>query len=126
DRVHNRRPLSAGARPPACALLPCAPSAPTSRTRSRQPPPGINDTLSASAAMTSLERLAAFKPDTCSSGAGGIDWSSIGSASAMSAFCGIMAGFVFAGIVVVIGERNPTQGDGHASRALRLMLPCFV
>ncbi|MFK0287984.1 hypothetical protein ACIQVL_47010 [Streptomyces sp. NPDC090499] len=76
--------------------------------------------------MTSLERLAAFKPDTCSSGAGGIDWSSIGSASAMSAFCGIMAGFVFAGIVVVIGERNPTQGDGHASRALRLMLPCFV
>jgi hypothetical protein len=76
--------------------------------------------------MNSLERLAAFKPDTCSSGAGGVDWSSIGSAGAMSAFCGIMAGFVFAGVVVIIGERNPAQGDGHASRGLRLLLPCFV
>ncbi|MFE5406807.1 hypothetical protein ACFQ9Z_37060 [Streptomyces sp. NPDC056580] len=76
--------------------------------------------------MTSLESLTAFRPDTCSSGAGGIDWSAVGSAGAMSAFCGIMAGFVFAGIVVVIGERNPASGDGHASRGLRLLLPCFV
>ncbi|MEU9448715.1 hypothetical protein [Streptomyces sp. NPDC048277] len=76
--------------------------------------------------MTSLERTAAFRPDTCSSGAGGIDWSGIGSAGAMSAFCGIMAGFVLAGIVVVIGERNPPAGDGHASRGLRLLLPCFI
>ncbi|MEU0437895.1 hypothetical protein ABZ153_41215 [Streptomyces sp. NPDC006290] len=76
--------------------------------------------------MNSLERLAAFAPDTCSSGAGGIDWSAIGSAGSMSAFCGIMAGFVLSGIVVVIGERNPLGGDGHASRGLRLLLPCFV
>lgn len=54
-----------------------------------------------------------------------MDWSPIASAGAMSAFCGIFAGFVFAGIVVVIGERNPPAGDGHASRGLRLMLPCF-
>ena len=76
--------------------------------------------------MTTPEQLAAFKPDTCSSGAGGIDWSAIGSAGAMSAFCGIMAGFVLSGIVVVIGERNPPAGDGHAARGLRLLLPCFI
>ncbi|MGW7244664.1 hypothetical protein, partial [Streptomyces sp. NPDC054804] len=34
--------------------------------------------------------------------------------------------FVLAGIVVVIGEKNPSAGDGHASRGLRLLLPCFV
>ncbi|MER5432344.1 hypothetical protein [Streptomyces sp. NPDC002588] len=76
--------------------------------------------------MSSLERLAAFKPDTCSTGAGGIDWNAVGSAGSMSAFCGIMAGFVLSGIVVIIGERNPSGGDGHASRGLRLLLPCFV
>ena len=76
--------------------------------------------------MKSFVRLTAFTPDTCSSGAGGIDWSAIASAGAMSAFCGIMAGFVLAGIIVVIGEKSPPGGDGHASRALRLLLPCFI
>ncbi|MFJ3199542.1 hypothetical protein [Streptomyces sp. NPDC086989] len=64
-----------------------------------------------------------FVPDNCQNGPG--DWSAVGSASAMSAFCGIFAGFVFAGVVVVIGEKNPPGGDGHASRGLRLLLPCF-
>ncbi|WP_328369850.1 hypothetical protein OG800_44515 [Streptomyces sp. NBC_00445] len=67
-----------------------------------------------------------FTPDTCESGAGGIDWSSIASAESMSSFCGIMAGFVFAGLVTVIGQRNAVDGDGHASRGLKLLLPCFV
>ncbi|MFD6294082.1 hypothetical protein ACFWFU_04580 [Streptomyces sp. NPDC060235] len=69
---------------------------------------------------------APFRPDTCQSGAGGIDWSSIASAESMSAFCGIMAGFVFAGLVTVIGQKNPPGGDAHASRALKLLLPCFI
>lgn len=77
-------------------------------------------------AMALLERKPAFTPDTCSSGTGGIDWSAIASAGALSAFCGIMAGFVLAGIIVVIGEKNPPGGDGHASRGLRLLLPCFI
>lgn len=77
-------------------------------------------------AMAPLERQSAFTPDTCGSGIGGIDWSAIASAGAMSAFCGIMAGFVLAGIIVVIGEKNPPGGDGHASRGLRLLLPCFI
>lgn len=64
-----------------------------------------------------------FTPDLCQSGPS--DWSPIASASAMSSFCGIFAGFVFAGIIVVIGEKNPSGGDGHASRGLRLLLPCF-
>ena len=64
-----------------------------------------------------------FDPDLCESGPG--DWSPIASAGAMSSFCGIFAGFVFAGIIVVIGEKNPSGGDGHASRGLRLLLPCF-
>ncbi|MFD9486776.1 hypothetical protein [Streptomyces sp. NPDC059991] len=76
--------------------------------------------------MAPLERQSAFTPDTCGSGIGGIDWSAIASAGAMSAFCGIMAGFVLAGIIVVIGEKNPPGGDGHASRGLRLLLPCFI
>lgn len=67
-----------------------------------------------------------FRPDTCQSGAGGIDWSSIASAESMSAFCGIMAGFVFAGLVTVIGQKNPPGGDAHASRGLKLLLPCFI
>ncbi|MER6425338.1 hypothetical protein [Streptomyces sp. NPDC001137] len=44
----------------------------------------------------------------------------------MSAFCGIMAGFVLAGLVTVIGQKNPQGGDGHASRGLKLFLPCFI
>jgi len=76
--------------------------------------------------MTPLVKQSAFTPDTCESGVGGIDWSSIASAPSMSAFCGIMAGFVFAGLVTVIGQRNAANGDGHASRGLRLLLPCFV
>lgn len=81
--------------------------------------------MSASSVMTMAHPagLAAFKPDTC--GGGPLDWSPIASAGALSAFCGIFAGFVFAGIVVVIGEKNPAGGDGHASRGLRLLLPCF-
>jgi hypothetical protein len=75
------------------------------------------------ATMTPFLELSTFKPDTCQSGTA--DWNPIASASAMSAFCGIMAGFVFAGIVVVIGEKNSPGGDGHASRGLRLLLPCF-
>ncbi|MER6443563.1 hypothetical protein ABT275_46075 [Streptomyces sp. NPDC001185] len=76
--------------------------------------------------MTSLVGQGDFTPDTCESGVGGIDWSSIASAESMSAFCGIMAGFVFAGLVTVIGQRNAVDGDGHSSRGLRLLLPCFV
>jgi hypothetical protein len=59
-------------------------------------------------------------------GTDGIDWNSIASAGAMSAFCGIMAGFVLAGLVTVIGQKNPEGGDGHASRGLKLFLPCFI
>ncbi|MEO3754677.1 hypothetical protein [Streptomyces sp. B6B3] len=55
-----------------------------------------------------------------------IDWDPIASSGAMSAFCGIVAGFVFAGIVTVIGVRNPPGGDGHGARGLRLLLPCFT
>ncbi|MGA5606161.1 hypothetical protein ACPCUF_34985 [Streptomyces griseoincarnatus] len=44
----------------------------------------------------------------------------------MSAFCGIMAGFVFAGLVTVIGQKSAAGGDGHASRGLKLFLPCFI
>jgi hypothetical protein len=44
----------------------------------------------------------------------------------MSAFCGILAGFVFAAVVMVIGEKNATGGDGHAPRGLRLLLPSFL
>ncbi len=73
--------------------------------------------------MTPYAGTAPFTPDTCQGGPA--DWSAIASASAMSAFCGIFAGFVFAGVVVVIGEKNPPGGDGHASRGLRLLLPCF-
>lgn len=64
-----------------------------------------------------------FVPDTCAGGPA--DWNPIASAGAMSAFCGVFAGFVFAGIVVVIGQKNPPGGDGHASRGLRLLLPSF-
>ncbi|MEO3754529.1 hypothetical protein [Streptomyces sp. B6B3] len=67
--------------------------------------------------------LAAFEPDVCEGGAN--DWSPIASSGAMSAFSGIVAGFVFAGLVTVIGVKNPPAGDGHASRGLRLLLPCF-
>lgn len=44
----------------------------------------------------------------------------------MSAFCGIMSGFVFAGLVTAIGQKNPSSGDGHASRGLKLLLSCFI
>ncbi|MFI7385130.1 hypothetical protein [Streptomyces sp. NPDC049813] len=64
-----------------------------------------------------------FVPDTCTNGPG--DWNPIGSAEALSAFCGIFAGFVFSGVVMVIGQKNPTGGDAHASRGLRLLLPSF-
>ncbi|MFI9762349.1 hypothetical protein ACIHFB_30985 [Streptomyces sp. NPDC051963] len=64
-----------------------------------------------------------FIPDTCAKGPG--DWNPIGSAQALSAFCGIFAGFVFSGIVMVIGQKNPPGGDGHASSGLRLLLPSF-
>lgn len=64
-----------------------------------------------------------FVPDTCTKGPG--DWNPIGSAEALSAFCGIFAGFVFSGVVMVIGQKNPAGGDGHASRGLRLLLPSF-
>ncbi|MFJ7073458.1 hypothetical protein [Streptomyces sp. NPDC098781] len=76
--------------------------------------------------MTFLGDPTHFTPDTCVLGTDGIDWSSIASAEAMSAFCGIMAGFVFAGLVTVIGQKNPAGGDGHASRGLKLFLPCFI
>jgi hypothetical protein len=66
---------------------------------------------------------AKFVPDTCTKGPG--DWNPIGSAEALSAFCGIFAGFVFSGVVMVIGQKNPVGGDGHASRGLRLLLPSF-
>ncbi|WP_328786093.1 hypothetical protein OHT68_49055 (plasmid) [Streptomyces canus] len=59
-------------------------------------------------------------------GTDGIDWNSIASAEAMSAFCGIIAGFVLAGLVTVIGQKNPEGGDGHASRGLKLFLACFI
>ncbi|GAA2254300.1 hypothetical protein GCM10010145_22910 [Streptomyces ruber] len=70
-----------------------------------------------------LVRPDTFTPDTCTRGPA--DWNPIASAGAMSAFCGVFAGFVFAGIVVVIGQKNPPGGDGHASRGLRLLLPSF-
>lgn len=76
--------------------------------------------------MTAPQKPPPFTPDTCRSGTAGVDWSSIASAEAMSAFCGIMAGFVFAGLVVAIGQKNPSSGDGHASRALKLLLSCFI
>ncbi|MFF7451797.1 MULTISPECIES: hypothetical protein [unclassified Streptomyces] len=76
--------------------------------------------------MTLLREHPRFTPDTCLLGTDGIDWSSIASAGAMSAFCGIMAGFVFAGLVTVIGQKNAPGGDGHASRGLKLFLPCFI
>ncbi|WP_405526413.1 hypothetical protein OG592_02660 [Streptomyces avidinii] len=76
--------------------------------------------------MNSLVKPPDFTPDTCDSGTGGIDWSSIASAESMSSFCGIMAGFVFAGLITVIGQKNPTGRDGHASRVLKLLLPCFI
>ncbi|MCI3277009.1 hypothetical protein [Streptomyces cylindrosporus] len=76
--------------------------------------------------MTFLEASTHFTPDTCNLGTDGIDWSAIASAEAMSAFCGIMAGFVLAGLVTVIGQKNPAGGDGHASRGLKLFLPCFI
>ncbi|MCX5145430.1 hypothetical protein OHB36_01330 [Streptomyces sp. NBC_00320] len=44
--------------------------------------------------MTPYAGTAPFTPDTCQGGPA--DWSAIASASAMSAFCGIFAGFVFA------------------------------
>lgn len=76
--------------------------------------------------MTFLGEPDHFTPDTCVLGTDGIDWNSIASAEAMSAFCGIMAGFVLAGLVTVIGQKNPEGGDGHASRGLKLFLPCFI
>ncbi|MFF7647111.1 hypothetical protein [Streptomyces canus] len=76
--------------------------------------------------MTYLGEPDQFIPDTCVLGTDGIDWNSIASAGAMSAFCGIMAGFVLAGLVTVIGQKNPPGGDGHASRGLKLFLPCFI
>ena len=63
--------------------------------------------------MTFLGVADNFMPDTYVPGTDGIDWNSIASAEAMSAFCGIMAGFVLAGLVTVIGQRNPEGGDGH-------------
>ncbi|MFD5129528.1 hypothetical protein [Streptomyces olindensis] len=76
--------------------------------------------------MTPLVKPSDFTPDTCDRGTGGIDWSAIASAESMSSFCGIMAGFVFAGLVTVIGQKSASGGDGHASRGLKLLLPCFV
>ncbi|MET9497357.1 hypothetical protein [Streptomyces sp. NPDC006552] len=64
-----------------------------------------------------------FIPDTCTKGPG--DWNPIGSAESLSAFCGIFAGFVFSGVVMVIGQKNAAGSDGHASRGLRLLLPSF-
>jgi hypothetical protein len=81
--------------------------------------------LPASLAMSLLFVTLAegFTPDRCDKGT--VDWNPIASAEAMSGFCGILAGFVFAAVVMVIGEKNPTGGDGHASRGLRLLLPSF-
>ncbi|WP_405844628.1 hypothetical protein [Streptomyces sp. NBC_01518] len=64
-----------------------------------------------------------FDPDVCTNGQ--MDWNPIGSAGAFSAFCGILAGFVFSGVVMVIGQQNSAGGDGHASRGLRLLMPSF-
>ncbi|WP_416960405.1 hypothetical protein [Streptomyces sp. Agncl-13] len=64
-----------------------------------------------------------FEPDVCTNGQ--LDWNPIGSAGAFSAFCGILAGFVFSGVVMVIGQQNPAGGDAHASRGLRLLMPSF-
>ncbi|WP_369188106.1 hypothetical protein [Streptomyces sp. R08] len=64
-----------------------------------------------------------FDPDVCTNGP--LDWNPIGSAGAFSAFCGILAGFVFSGVVMVIGQQNPAGGDAHASRGLRLLMPSF-
>ncbi|WP_329347388.1 hypothetical protein OG226_01265 [Streptomyces sp. NBC_01261] len=66
---------------------------------------------------------AKFHPNVCTNGP--LDWNPIGSAGAFSAFCGILAGFVFSGVVMVIGQQNPMGGDGHASRGLRLLMPSF-
>lgn len=60
--------------------------------------------------MTFLREPERFIPATCIQGTDGIDWNSIASAGAMSAFCGIMAGFVLAGLVTVIGQKNPESG----------------
>ncbi|MFJ5264568.1 hypothetical protein ACIQAC_29330 [Streptomyces sp. NPDC088387] len=66
---------------------------------------------------------AKFTPDICANGPG--DWNPIGSAEALSAFCGIFAGFVFSGVVMVIGQKNAAGKDADASRGLRLLLPSF-
>ncbi|WP_328743897.1 hypothetical protein OHT57_01040 [Streptomyces sp. NBC_00285] len=76
--------------------------------------------------MTFLGEPDHFTPNTCGLGINGNDWNAIASSGAMSAFCGIMAGFVLAGLVTVIGQKNADGGDGHASRGLKLFLPCFV
>ncbi|MFD8590720.1 hypothetical protein ACFV1B_14430 [Streptomyces sp. NPDC059637] len=73
-------------------------------------------------AILLLNNFSTPKPATCESGI--LEWNQVESAGAMSAFCGIFAGFVFAGIIMVIGG-NPQGGDGHSSRGLRLLLSCF-
>ncbi|MGY1503612.1 hypothetical protein ACW4TU_44840 [Streptomyces sp. QTS52] len=76
--------------------------------------------------MTTPVAPSPIAPDTCLLGTDGVDWNPIASAESMSAFCGILAGFVFAGLVTVIGQKNPSSGDGHASRGLKLLLSCFI
>lgn len=74
-------------------------------------------------------------PDTCTSSPGNhpggipapvLDWNPITSAGAASAFAAVLAGFVFAGIVVTLGQPHPDAArQVHADRALKLLLAAF-
>ena len=60
-------------------------------------------------------------PDVCTHGH---DWSPIAAASNQSVIAGVLAGFLFAGIVVVLSQRTSRHQD--STRALKLMLTAFL
>ena len=60
-------------------------------------------------------------PDICTHGH---DWSPIAAAPSQSLIAGVIAGFLFAGIVVVLSQRTRRHQD--STRALKLMLTAFL
>ena len=60
-------------------------------------------------------------PDVCTRGH---DWSPIAAAPSQSLIAGVIAGFLFAGIVVVLSQRTRRHQD--STRALKRMLTAFL
>lgn len=57
-----------------------------------------------------------------------VDWNPIVAAQSTSTFAGLFAGFVFAGMIVILTNREKIEtlnGDAEAGRALQLLLSAF-